>query len=105
MLRLFIAGSLVVAWLPGCKNDEGPEAYPTYQECFDDHTEVEKLPIEEAIVVCCLEHPIDGMVPACGATKPDCINYLTINLKQTSAGVVEVMNACTTYEAMKEDPK
>jgi hypothetical protein len=105
MLRA-IAMTLSLAALPfGCKSDDGPEAYPTYQECFDDHTLTEMLPIEEAIVVCCLEHPIANVSPACGATKADCINYLTANLKQTSAGVGEVMNACQTYVDQKDLPK
>jgi hypothetical protein len=83
----------------GCKDDADNEAYPTYQECFDDHTESEMLPVKEAIVVCCLEHPIDGVKPVCKTTAPDCINYLTDNLKQTSASTVEVAEACDDYIA------
>lgn len=101
MLRLIMTGSLV-AWVVACSADDGPRAYPTYQECFEDRLEVEKKPVEETIVLCCLEHPIDGASPACGATAPDCINYLTANLKQTSAGVDEVARACMTYETEKD---
>ncbi|MGE0867376.1 MAG: hypothetical protein AB7P03_02355 [Kofleriaceae bacterium] len=97
MKRLFLLGSLLCAHV-GCGGDEGAEAFPTYQACFDAHTDDENLPVLEAIVVCCLEHPIAGMTEACGADKPTCINYLTANLKQTDASVTEVMMACDDYE-------
>lgn len=84
----------------GCK-DDGEEAYPTYQECFDDHTMHEMLPVQEAIVVCCLDHPINGTKIVCGETKPDCINYLTSNLSQTSASTIDVMDACGEYITQK----
>lgn len=88
--------SLMVLASVGCK-DDAPEAYATYQECFDDHVEAEMLPVKEAIVICCLEHPIDGHVMACGADKPTCINYLTASLNQTSASTTDVMDACADY--------
>lgn len=84
----------------GCKDDP-EEAYPTYQECFDDHVTHEMLPIQEAIVVCCLDHPINGTKVVCGDTKPDCITYLTNNLNQTSASTVDVMDACGEYVTQK----
>ncbi|MBL0215343.1 MAG: hypothetical protein IPQ07_15835 [Myxococcales bacterium] len=92
--------ALLVIGSVGCKDDP-PEAYPTYQECFDDHTTHEMLPVMEAIVICCLEHPIAGVAPVCGDTKPDCINYLTNNLNQTSASTIEVMDACADYVTQK----
>ncbi len=88
--------SLMVLGSVGCK-DAPPEAYATYQECFDDHVMKESLPVKEAIVVCCLEHPIDGHLMACGVNKPDCINYLTASLNQTSASTTDVMEACADY--------
>jgi hypothetical protein len=97
---LFLAS---VCWLAACGED-GPEAFPTYQACFDDHTGAEALPVAKAIVICCLEHPIAGVAPVCGETAPDCINYLTANLNQTSASTVEVMDACTDYIAQKSMP-
>ena len=105
MLRVTLVSWLLGSLLVACTNDEGPRAYATYQECFDDQTETQKKPVEDAIVTCCLEHPIDGQSPACGDATPDCINYLTINLKQTSAGVDEMANACMTYETKKDMQK
>lgn len=84
----------------GC-GDEEAKAYPTYQACFDDKAMKEMLPIQEAIVKCCLEHPIGGTTIVCGETKPDCINYLTNNLSQTSASTIDVMDACTEYVSQK----
>ncbi len=92
--------SFVVIGSIGC-GDDPPASFATYQACFDDRTMAAKKPIPDAIVACCLDHPIDGMSPACGDTKPDCINYLTANLNQTSADTVQVMDACTEYVAQK----
>lgn len=92
--------SLVVIGSVGC-GDDPPKAYPTYQGCFDDRTMAGKLPVQDAIVACCLEHPIMDVSPACGDTKPDCINYLTNNLNQTSASTTDVMDACTEYVSQK----
>lgn len=54
----------------GCK-DDSVEAYDTLQECFIDHTQEESLPVVEALVVCCLDHPIAGVSPACLDTEAD----------------------------------
>ncbi len=83
-----------------CEQEHGG-GFATYQECFKDHFEDEMLPVKEAIVVCCLEHPISDVVPVCGETKPDCINYLTANLSQTSASTTDVMDACADYVSQK----
>ena len=96
-----VLSSLVVLGSIGCDHDHEHSAFPTFQECFDEHTMKESLPKIEAIVVCCLDHPINGVSPACGDIKADCINYLTANLNQTSADTVEVMDACTEYVSQK----
>ncbi|MBL9020525.1 MAG: hypothetical protein JNL83_40445 [Myxococcales bacterium] len=83
----------------GCGEDEA-KAYSTYQACFDDKAK-EMLPIQESIVKCCLEHPIGGTTIVCGDAKPDCINYLTANLSQTSASTIDVMDACGEYVSQK----
>lgn len=98
-----VAFTLLLVGAVGCKDDP-IEAYATYQECFDEHTMKEMLPTKEAIVVCCLEHPINGVSPACGATKPDCINYLTINLSQTSASTTDESDGCADYVSQKNMP-
>ncbi|HEY5952349.1 MAG TPA: hypothetical protein VIV40_42920 [Kofleriaceae bacterium] len=84
-----------------CGHDHGAEAFGTYQECFDDHTMAESLPIQEAIVICCLEHPINGVTQVCGATAADCAAYLATNLSSTSATQADITAACTDYVAQK----
>ena len=95
--RTLLLATLVLGF--GC-GEEGHEAtkFSTYQPCFDEHFDDGMgLTITDSILECCLFHPINGEMPACGATAPDCINYLTANLNQTSASTVEVMEACTAY--------
>jgi hypothetical protein len=89
----------VVLLAYGCGSDADDEPYDTYQECFDQHVKHEDKTNEEAIVICCTNHPIAGIKPVCGQTAPDCINYITDNLDQLSASTVEVMEACQMYEA------
>jgi hypothetical protein len=88
---------LLVVVCIGCKNESGTEPFDTYQDCFDKLVETDKQMVEDAIVECCIDHPIDGVKPVCKDTTPDCINFLTANLNQTSASTVEVMEACQAY--------
>jgi len=85
----------------GCKEDP-EESYDTLQDCFIDHTEEESLPVVEALVVCCLDHPIMGVAPSCTDTEADCINLLTNEIDQTDASTVEIMDACAEYIDQKD---
>lgn len=97
MHRTVLLATLVLGLGVGCGED-GPEAFPAYQECFDKFFDFGRgMSPTESILECCLLHPIDGQMPACGADMPECVNYLTANLDQTSASFVEVQEACTTY--------
>ena len=87
---------MMVVLASGCGEDP-PESFPTYQECFDSRTMEAAQLVPDAIVMCCLDHPIGGMTSACGLTTPDCINYLTAQLSQTSASTVEKMDSCAAY--------
>ena len=83
-------------------HDHGAEPFDTYQECFDDHHGgAENLPVKEAIVVCCLEHPIAGHTEVCGATTADCMTYLSTNLSSSSATQTDVSAACMDYVTQK----
>lgn len=90
----FFALTLVLA--ASCGEDP-PESFPTYQACFDSRTMEAAQLVPDAIVMCCLDHPIGGVTSACGLTTPDCINYLTNELNQTSASTVEKMDSCAAY--------
>ena len=81
-------------------HDHDHDGYSTFQACFDEHTMEESLPFQEAVVVCCLDHPINGVSEACGATAAECVTFLGANLTST-ATTAEIMAACTEYEAQK----
>jgi hypothetical protein len=92
--------TLAFALLVGCGSDQ-TTSYPDFQSCFDDvEDKDDSLTNVDAILACCLDHPINGESPACQDTAPACINFLTDNLAQTSASTVDVMDACQQYEDM-----
>lgn len=77
-------------------------SYDTYQACFEDHTIGESLPVQQAIVICCLDHPIAGMgSPVCGDTTAACATYLGANLTAASATPADVTAACQDYVTQK----
>lgn len=76
-------------------------SYSNYQGCYDEHTNVESLSPLEAIVVCCLDHDIDGLSPACGDTATECEAYLDLNLV-SGPGMTEVSTACDEYIRQKD---
>lgn len=80
--------------------DHDHNSYSTFQACFDEHTMSENLPFQEAVVVCCLDHPIGGVSSACGATAPECVTYLTANLT-SSATTTEIEATCAEYIRQK----
>lgn len=105
-MRLAIALCLTLApfAFAACGGDDGggEEAFDTFQDCFDDHHTEEALPTQQAIVVCCLEHPIGGVTEVCGADAAACMTYLATNLSTSSATSAEVSAACTDYETQKD---
>ncbi len=82
-----------------CGHDHDEEGFDTFQACYDDHHNEEMLGIQEAIVVCCLDHPISGVSEVCGADATSCVTYLSTNLSGPTQA--EVMAACTEYETQK----
>src|SRR5262245_32305062 len=94
-------GLLGLVFAFACGHSHEGDAFATYQECFDEHHGHEALPVQEAIVVCCLEHPINGVKPVCGNTAAECSTYLGANLSQTSATQAEVTAACADYITQK----
>jgi len=93
----------VLLGVAGCDDghDHDPEAFATFQECYDDHHTEEALPVQESIVICCLEHPIAGVAPVCGDTTAACMTYLGTNLSSTSASQGEVDASCADYITQK----
>jgi hypothetical protein len=91
---------LATIFLLAACHDHEHDAYGTFQECYDDHHNVESLPADQAIVVCCVDHPLGGAAKntACGADSAACVTYVTANLTSTSATSAEIMAGCTTYQ-------
>jgi hypothetical protein len=88
--------------LAACGDSETMDADPfdTLQACYDEHAVTENLPVQQAIVVCCLDHPIAGVHPSCKDTQADCVSHVRAAL---SASVVDadITAACTTYISQK----
>jgi len=94
--------SLLIAVLvvPACSGDDpmtGDTPYATLQSCFDHHTSVEHLGPQEAIVVCCISHPIGGKTMSCGASSSECLTHVSAAL--TGVTQQNISMACTTYES------
>ena len=102
-MRLLCIGFALSVFAFACGGSDGgdAESYDTYQDCFDDHTMVESLSFHDAVVVCCIDHPIDGHKLACGATSADCVTYLGANLT-SSATTDQVQMACDDYAVQKD---
>ena len=88
-----------------CGGDDGgtvdADPYDTYFDCFDDHHNAESLPVEQAIVVCCIDHPIGtptGVANVvCGDTQAACETYVGAQLDTSEATNAEVTAACADY--------
>ena len=100
LLASFTVSLALAACGDGEKKDSDP--FDTLLACYTDHTTVEKLSVQQAIVVCCLDHPIgsSGEHPSCKNTQADCVAHVRAEL---TASVVDadIQAACTTYIAMK----
>jgi len=88
------ASSLVLTACSDSKEDAEP--FDTLQACYDDHHNTEMLPVTQAIVVCCVDHPIAGVHPSCKDTQADCVTHVTAELG-SSVIASDVQAACTDY--------
>jgi hypothetical protein len=95
----FVASLLALPLvLTACSSDSPPDADPfdTLADCYDEHHNVESLTVQQAIVVCCLDHPIAGVHPSCLDTQAACATHVTTELG-TAVTDADVQAACTTY--------
>jgi hypothetical protein len=90
---------LLFALLLAACHGHDHDGYATFRDCFDEHTMEESLSVQQAIVVCCLDHPIDGVTEVCGPTAMTCEDYLYTNL-DTVPGP-DVIAACAEYEQQR----
>jgi hypothetical protein len=88
----------------GCSNNNSAadaDAFDTLQACYDEHNGTEHLTVQQAIVTCCLDHPIGGQAaPTCLNTQADCVSHVTSNLS-SSITQTDIAAACMTYISMK----
>ncbi len=84
--------------LAACGGNDAQDAEPfdTLADCYDDHHNVEALTVQQAIVVCCIDHPIAGVHPSCGDTQAACATHVTAELGSDVTDP-DVQAACTTY--------
>lgn len=88
-----------------CSSSTKADADPfdTFQLCFDDHTSTtgDHLPADQAIAVCCLDHPIGGNAAGvvCGTDAASCTTYVTAN--STSIAAADISSGCTEYQTQK----
>jgi hypothetical protein len=86
-----------------CSDDpKDADAFDTLQACYDEHANEESLSVQQAIVVCCIDHPIGAAMthPSCLGTQADCVSHVRAELAATVADA-DIQAACTTYIAMK----
>jgi len=88
--------------LAACGDSAAMDADPfdTLQACYTEHATTEKLPVQEAIVVCCLDHPIAGVHPSCKDTQADCVSHVRAAL-DASVLDADITASCMTYISMK----
>ena len=101
-IHLILATTLCISLsLAACGDGGGADADPfdTLQACFDDHHKVETFGVEEAIKICCLDHPIGAQAAnvVCGADQTACETYVNAQLVDADATTAEITSACTGY--------
>jgi hypothetical protein len=106
-MRIFFAlasFSLVLPLAVAACGDSKPmddEPFDTLQACYDDHHGGgESLPVQQAIVVCCIDHPIAGVHPSCKDSQADCFAHVRAELG-ASVLDADITAACTTYLSEK----
>ncbi|HEX3763795.1 MAG TPA: hypothetical protein VHW23_34100 [Kofleriaceae bacterium] len=104
MAPLFVTCFLIAGAVAGCSKDDPAadnDAFDTLQACYDEHHGEESLPIQKAIVTCCLDHPIGGQAaPTCLTTAADCTTHVR-GLLDASIADADISAACTEYIRQK----
>jgi len=103
-----IVPALLAAWVAaplafaacGSSSTMDADPFATLQDCYDEHHKMESLSVQQAIVVCCLDHPIAGVKPSCQNTQADCVAHVRGTL-DTSVTDADIAAACTTYISQK----
>jgi len=95
-----LAVTLLLA-LAACHNHSHDEAFATFAACYEDHTVGdEMLAKPEAIVACCLDHPVEGLTD-CGPTAAACETLMQAELDDAVAADADIMAGCADYIVQK----
>lgn len=90
--------------LTACSNKEEAdnEPFDTFQDCYDDHQPpTASFTVQEAIVICCLDHPIGGTpAPTCPKIQVDCVTHVRAALDPSILDA-DITAACMTYISQK----
>ncbi len=97
LVSISLAFPLVLA---ACGSKEDADPFDTLQACYDEHHNMESLPVQDSIVVCCLDHPIAGVHPSCKDTQADCVTHVDAELDAT-VSLSDIQAACTDYITQK----
>jgi hypothetical protein len=109
-MRLLITTAICSAFalalalaLAACSKSSGEEAFDNLQDCYDDHvaTTAEGLTPKEAIVACCIEHPIAGHTVVCKDTVGDCITFVSAELNAGTTDA-DISAGCMDYVRQKD---
>ncbi|HEY4179888.1 MAG TPA: hypothetical protein VGM90_23765 [Kofleriaceae bacterium] len=110
-LSLVFGATALGTQLSACGGGGGGDSDPfdNFQDCWDDHTGAnggdEHLPADQAIVICCIDHPIAGMDAnvVCGDTAASCETYVGANLAGSDASGDVINAACADYVTKRNE--
>jgi len=101
LMKSLIAASFLLA-ITSC-GEEGEEAFATFADCYVDHGVEEGLPPDEAIAVCCLDHPIAGETNVvCGESAQECVDFVDLEVLESDdpdLTIEEIEAGCDIYIA------
>ncbi len=103
LLNSLVAASFVIA-ISACGGEEGEEAFATFADCYVDHAVDEGLAPDEAIAVCCLDHPIGSagdVNVVCGESALECVDFVDAEVSETDdpeLTLEEIEAGCDIYE-------
>jgi len=95
--HFFVAAALAGA----CGSSSNSNNFPTFQACFDEHTQKEGFDTQCAVEICCIAHGIGSakMNTVCGDTTQSCDAYATANLTVPTDPnlAANIMTGCSSY--------
>jgi hypothetical protein len=98
-MRFVLFAFVSTAFLFVACGDHDHNSYASFKDCFNEHTMAEALPVDQAIVICCIDHPLGSSAAntACGADSPACVTFVTANVDAGTATSAQIMMGCDEY--------